>query len=177
MKLFKRCACVEPSRCRHPYWSAFKFQTRLFRRSTRTANYQLAERIATKRRAAVLEGREGLRQSKPVTLSQHIKAYVEHTAKTNRSSYKDRPVLNAFAASVGDRLITEVSPFHVERWKGQRAEQVSRSTVNRELNIVRGCFSRAVEWGRLGISPLRSVKPYRVDNVRVRVSHRRKSKH
>jgi integrase len=46
---------------------------------------------------------------------------------------------------------------------------VSQSTVNRELNIVRGCFSRAVEWGRLGLSPLRTVKAYRVDNVRLRI--------
>src|SRR6202163_221293 len=59
-----------------------------------------------------------------------------------------------FVSSVGDRPIAEVSAFHVERWKGQRAEQVKRSTVNRELNIVRGCFSRAVEWGRLAVSPL-----------------------
>jgi integrase len=53
--------------------------------------------------------------------------------------------------------------------KRARADEVSESTVNRELNIVRGCFSRAVEWGRLGLSPLRTVKAYRVDNVRLRI--------
>jgi len=41
--------------------------------------------------------------------------------------------------------------------------------VNRELNIIRGCFSRAVEWGRLAISPMRTVKTYNVDDSRVRV--------
>jgi integrase len=41
--------------------------------------------------------------------------------------------------------------------------------VNRELNIVRGCFSRAVEWGYVGRSPLRSVKAYRVDDGRLRI--------
>jgi integrase len=169
MNVFKRCKCADPSRCRHPLWYAFKFRGQLYRRTTRTANRQLAERIGTKHRAAILEGREGLRSTKPVKLSAHVKAYTEHTAKSNRSSYKDVDVLNRLVESVGDRLITDVSPFHIERWKSQRAENVSRSTVNRELNIVRGCFSRAVEWGRLGISPLRSVKPYRVDNVRVRV--------
>jgi len=95
--------------------------------------------------------------------------YVAHTAKTNRSSYKDQAVLDRFVASVSDRMMTDVSPFHVERWKRERADIVTQSTVNRELNIVRGCFSRAVEWGRLGVSPLRSVKAYRVDDVRFRV--------
>jgi integrase len=136
-----------------------------------TANRNLAERIASKRRVAVLEGREGLRQPKPVKLSEHVKAYIEHTEQTNRSApAKDQRVLDSFVASVGDRLITEVSAFHVERWKQQRAAIVSRSSVNRELNVVRGCFSRAVEWGRLGVSPLRSVKTYRVDDVRLRVA-------
>jgi integrase len=117
----------------------------------------------------VLEGKVGLRQKPPVKLSAHVKAYRAHTAKTNRTSYKDEAVLDRFVKSVGDRPITEVSPFHIERWKRERAEDVSQSTVNRELNIVRGCFSRAVEWDRLGSSPLRRVKAYRVDNVRLRV--------
>jgi integrase len=66
-------------------------------------------------------------------------------------------------------MLPEVSAFHVERWKQERADKVSRSSVNRELNIIRGCFSRAVEWGRVRLSPLRAVKPYRVDNIRLRV--------
>jgi integrase len=104
-----------------------------------------------------------------VKLSAHVKTYLAHTAKTNRTSYKDEAVLERLVKSIGDRPITEVSPFHLERWKRERAEQVSRSTVNRELNIVRGCFSRAVEWDRLSFSPMRRVKAYRVDNVRLRV--------
>jgi hypothetical protein len=41
--------------------------------------------------------------------------------------------------------------------------------VNRELNIVRGCFSRAVKWGRLAVSPLHAVQSYKVDDCRIRV--------
>ena len=37
---------------------------------------------------------------------------------------------------------------------------------------MRGCFSRAVEWGRCPSSPVANVKPYRVDNVRTRVLSR-----
>jgi integrase len=47
--------------------------------------------------------------------------------------------------------------------------KVSRSTVIRELNIIRGCFSRAVEWDRLSLSPMRRIKAYRVDDTRLRV--------
>jgi integrase len=142
---------------------------RQYRGSTRTANWQLAEKIAAKRRVEVLEAKEGWRSPKPVKLSAHVKTYVAHTEKTNRSFGKDQAVLDRFVASVGDRHLTEVSAFHIERWKRERSDEVSRSTVNRELNIVRGSFSRAVEWGHLSLSPLRIVKPYRVDDVRLRV--------
>jgi integrase len=169
MKVYKRCLCAEDAKCRHPFWYVFKLRGHRYRGSTRTANRQLAERNGGKRRTEALEQREGFRAPKPIKLSAHVRAYVEYTEKTNASSNKDTRVLDAFVASVGDRPITEVSAFHVERWKRARAEQVSLSTVNRELNIVRGCFSRAVEWGRLGLSPLRTVKPYRVDNVRLRI--------
>ena len=57
-------------------------------------------------------------------------------------------MLDRLVSSVSDRLLTEVSPFHIERWKRERADKVSQSTVNRELNIVRGCFSRAAELAR-----------------------------
>jgi integrase len=169
MKLYKRCDCSETAKCRHKFWYVFKLRGRRYRGSTFTANHQLADRIAHKRRTEALEHREGFRAPKPVKLSEHIKAYVAHTAKANVSSNKDQRVLDALVSSVGDRPISDVSPFHIERWKRTRADAVSLSSVNRELNIVRGCFSRAVEWGRLGLSPVRTVKPYRVDNVRLRV--------
>lgn len=169
MNLFKRYRCGDSSRCRHPFWFRFKLYRHRYRESTRTANRTLAERIAQKRRMEALEGKVGLRRARPVRLSEHVKAYVKHTAKTNTTSYKDRAVLDSLAASVGDRAIDEVSPFHIERWKQERSEDVSKSTVNRELNIIRGCFSRAVDWGRLSVSPLRTVKPYKVDDHRIRV--------
>jgi hypothetical protein len=169
MNVFKRCRCANRTKCRHAFWYEFRLHRQHHRGSTRTADRALARRIAIKRHAAALEGREGLQRLKSIRLSEHVKAYVAHTAKSNRTSYKDRAVLDTLIASIGDRRLDEISPFHIERWKQERAAEVSKSTVNRELNIIRGCFSRAVEWGRLGISPLRTVKHYKVDDCRIRV--------
>src|SRR5262245_4575413 len=153
MNLFKRCKCPDPAKCRCPLWYRFRLHGRQHRGTTNTAKRALAEGIAHKRRLEMIEKGEGFRRVKPVKLTEHVKAYVAHTAKTNRSSYKDQAVLDRFVASVGNRSIAEVSPFHVERWKQERAAIVTQSTVNRELNIVRGCFSRAVDWKRLSTSP------------------------
>ena len=169
MKLFKRCRCRGGARCGHPFWFRFWLDGREYRGSTRTANRILAERIGSKRRLGLLEGQEGVRRRRGPKLSRHIAAYTEWTAKTNRSSGKDPGVLAAFIALIGDRRLDEVSPFHIERWKSARVKEVSPATVNRALNIVRGCFSRAVEWGHLSVSPVKAVRPYHVENVRTRI--------
>jgi hypothetical protein len=88
---------------------------RLHRGSTHTARRILAQQIAEKRHVSAVEGREGFRRPAPVRLSDHVNAYVAHTAKKNISSYKDAAVLERFLASVGDRLISEVSAFHISR--------------------------------------------------------------
>jgi integrase len=130
----------------------------------------VADRIATRRKAAALEGREGAQRAKRVKLSDHIKAYTEWSEKTNRSAKnKDQRVLDGFRKFLGDYTLDAVKAFDVERWKSSRAKDVEKSTVNRELNVVRGCFSRAVEWGHLAASPLGKVKSYKVDNVQMRI--------
>ncbi len=167
MKLFRRCACR--SACDHPLWYRFRFGGREYRGSTHTDNRTLAQRIAARRQVETLEGREQVRRRRVLRLSAHIEAYTGWTAEHNRTSNKDPGVLAGFVACVGDKRLDQVAAFDVERWKIARVKAVSHATVNRELNIVRGCFSRAVEWGLIGRSPVAGVKPYRVDNVRVRV--------
>jgi len=170
MKLFKRCTCDGDGRCVHPYWYRFWLHRREHRGSTHTPNHDLAKRIAIKRQNEALETREKLRKPKAIKLSEHVKTYADWAEKTNRSALrKDRRVLTQFVATIGDRFLDEITAFHVERWKTLRAKDVAQSSVNRELNVIRGCLSRAVEWGRLIVSPMKSVKPYRVDNVRMRV--------
>lgn len=167
--LYKRCPCAESTKCGHPYWFCFEMHGRRYRRSTKTANLRLAEKTEIKAQNAVLEDANGLTKPKIVKLSTHVERYLAHTAKTNTTAYKDRAVLDRLQDIVGDRPLPDIRPFDLERWKTTRAEEVERTTVNRELNIVRGCFSRALDWGLLAVSPAKVVKNYKVDGARIRV--------
>lgn len=171
--LDKRCSCPDPSKCSHPYQYAFIIRGQRYRGSTRTNNLRTADRIATKRKADALDGQEGLAKKKPsMRLSLHIGAYCLHTAKENVTSEKDRPVLDKLMEITSDVRLNEVTSYHIERWKTARAGEVKKSTVNRELNVIRGCFSRAVDWGLLPVSPVVKVKNYKVDDQRTRVLSR-----
>ena len=107
--------------------------------------WTLQSRSASRRSAGAVAARDRL-GAQSVKLSEHIKSYVAYTAKTNRTGYKDADVLARLLTGVGDRRLSDISSFQLEKWRTARAKAVSPSTVNRELNIVRGCFSRAVEW-------------------------------
>lgn len=166
--LFKRCRCEDPSKCLHSYWYKFNVRGKHHRGTTKTANARLADRVATSRKAALIEEREGLTKIKPTRLSTQIDDYCEFTAKTNTTADKDRPVLERLQDVTGDRYLTEITGFQIETWKRDRSKEVSKSTVNRELNIIRGCFSRAVKWGRLLSTPLKDVANFDVDDHRIR---------
>ena len=115
--------------------------------------------IEAKRRTESLTGDQDIRRAPAPKLSVHVAAYTEWTQARNSTAGKDPDVLARFLAVVGDKRLDKVTTFDVEKWKTQRAKQVKKSTVNRELNIVRGCFSRAVDWDLLSKSPLARVKP------------------
>ena len=137
--------------------------------STHTANKTLAVQIQAEARIDAVAGRGHVNPGPSPRLSVHVEEYLEWTEARNSTSAKDPPVLARFLAAVGDRRLEGVTTFDVDKWKTLRARQVKKATVNRELNIVRGCFSRAVEWGRLNKSPVTEVKPFRIDNTRRRV--------
>lgn len=168
MALIKRCKHEDISKCRCAFWYIFELHGKRYSRSTRTANRQVAGRIEERRRIAVLDNKDEA-PKKVLLFSAHITDYVAHTKLHNRTAYKDQATLDRVLAIVVDRPLKDVSPFHIEKWKQQRANDVSKATVNRELNIVRGCFARAVEWERLPKSPLRTVKGYEIDDTRIRV--------
>lgn len=167
--LYKRCPCEDAGKCSHSWWYEFELHGRRYRSSTRTTNARTAARIETKAKTDALEESTGIAKPKIVRLSTHISDYCAHTKAANTTFYKDQAVLDRLQTSIGDRVLDAITGFQIEGWKRDRAKVVSRSTVNRELNIVRGCFSRAVDWGRLAKSPLADVKAFVVDDHRIRV--------
>jgi hypothetical protein len=168
MNLFKRCRCPESSKCRHPLWYRFRLNGREHRGSTRTANHHLAGRLANRKYNDVLEGRPVIGRN-TVKLSALARSYKAQIRKEHRTANKTERVLSQFVDFIGDRRAVEVSTFAIEKWKLARAQDVDKSTVNRELNVLKGFFRRAVAWKYLAASPATSIKKYRTDDSRIRV--------
>jgi integrase len=53
--------------------------------------------------------------------------------------------------------LTDISPLLIEEYKGLRLQTVRGSSVNRELSVLKHCFSQAVKWGLTDKNPTQGV--------------------
>lgn len=119
---------------------------------------------------AVIEANKPAAQ-KPITLGQFIREHYTPWAQANQKAAE--ATLAALEAVFGEmykRELRSVSAFDVERIKSNRLKAKRKpGTVNRDLDRIRGVFSRAVEWGFVDAHPLKAVKRAKgEDHSRVR---------
>jgi len=58
----------------------------------------------------------------------------------------------------GDSRLSEVTVKEIARFQAERATKVSPATVNRDLSVLKGMFTKAIEWGYALHNPVKRVK-------------------
>lgn len=111
-------------------------------------------------------------KARSLTLGEFIdKHYAPWTIAENKAG---KATVSALSALFKDRFyrkrLDEITGLQVEKFKADRLKAgIARSTVNRDLDRIRAVLSRAVEWGKLEVHPLRTVKRLKgADENRVR---------
>lgn len=187
MSLRKRCSrdvyldddtpnplhCATSPRCDHYWHYDFRVNGRRHRASTETADKHKARDIEAKERARILDGRHGIRRQPDITFRAFAKEYMQtHAIPNKRASTvaRDWELLKRLDRFVGASMLHEITSFTVEQFKAKRlAEGVKPNTVNRELMLMKGILSKAVEWKRLIVSPAAGSKPIRAAGQRTRI--------
>jgi len=68
-----------------------------------------------------------------------------------------------------DYQLSDINAWEIEKWRNKRlTDGVKPATTNRQINTIKGCLSRAVEWGAIDSHDLSKVKTLTVDNSKVR---------
>jgi integrase len=85
---------------------------------------------------------------------------MEYAKLHKRSWLRDEQMLKSLKAFFSkDRQIRELLASDIEGFKAQRRKQVSGSTVNRELALLKHMFNLAIDWDLFpGPNPVRRVK-------------------
>jgi len=65
-----------------------------------------------------------------------------------------------------------VTSLDIEKFKSQRAKEVSPATVNRALAVLKSMLNRAVTWGKVDSNPCKAVKKLQENNQRLRFLER-----
>jgi len=91
-----------------------------------------------------------------------IAEYLDN-CKTEHSSSNYRNETRVFSVIRKDwnlKFVHQATPEHIEKWRNKRVETVSKSTVNRELKMLKRFFSQSVDKGYISKSPAKAVRTY-----------------
>lgn len=130
----------------------------------------LAVNALRKRKLQLAENRFlDIKKQEKITLPEFSETYLQLHSKPNKRSWKsDIKRAKTLCSFFGNRYLYEIDSLLVDSFKAERAKMVSVATVNRELACLKHMFNKAIEWGKAEANPVRKVKLFKENNVRVR---------
>jgi integrase len=144
---------------------------------------RLAETVHRKRKVEIAEGKF-LDKRRPITTNFDVLAreFLTYAQANKRSWRRDEVSIRILTAVFGGKLLTEISPDAIERYKASRMASTSArggpprpATINRELACLKTMFNLAAK-GILHLpggvppeNPIRAVKFLDEKNIRDRV--------
>ena len=96
----------------------------------------------------------------------HGKWVEAHHKSDIKTSHRPRVVLK----ELGDTRLDKVTAWNIQTWRAQRLKKGrTGATVNRDVDTVKACLGKSVEWGIIKANPIASVKRVKSeDESRVR---------
>jgi integrase len=152
------------------WWISYYDQYRSrIQESAHSTNKREAEKLHALRKSEVLRG--VYRQPVRITLEEFGKRYMEYAKANKRSWLRDQQMLKPLTEFLGaDRQLSDITPPDIEGYKLHRRKQVSGSTVNRELALLKRMFNLAIDWDLyVASNPVRKVKFFQEFNTGRRV--------
>ncbi len=130
---------------------------------------RLAEQALTARKGEIAQGKFDLDriQSRPMFID-FAKTYLDYSEANKLSWKRDRTSIKALSREFGDKRLSQITPWLIEKYKRKRKKQVMPSTVNRELACLKHMYSMAIKWGDFDENPVKKVKFFRESNRRLR---------
>ncbi len=137
---------------------------------------KLAETVLGKRKLEVAEGKflNVVRKDK-VRFEDFAHQYLNIYSKQHKKSWKtDFYLLKDLERFFKGKYLYSITPKDIEQFKMERLKEtvgsknVSAATVNRQLDVLSAMLNKAVEWGNLQSSPMKSVRSLKVPPGRLR---------
>lgn len=149
------------------FWLDIRIKGKRIRRSLQTTKKPVALIRYNEKREELLAEYAG----EKVKFSDFCKKYIDWArssklASAPREEQRLRKIRDFFQG-VGIVYLDEITPYHIEQLKAELKERkLSRATINRYLQILRGLFYRAVDWEVYRKpNPLKKIRFYKKERT------------
>lgn len=143
------------------WWIDICHDKQRIKRSTGTADKKLADKIHTKVKAQLVEGKWfELDEERSRTLEDLAEKYLQErsTVKSPQSRERDKQILNHFLTFFGSCVLTDITPKRLNEYKNKRLGCVTGQTVKKELGVLKNAFNVAIkEWEWLKDNPVSRI--------------------
>ncbi|MCA9732110.1 site-specific integrase [candidate division KSB1 bacterium] len=145
-----------------PYWYyLYSVNGKRITGSTRTTRKKLARQIAEAKKIDFLRRQSDLPTKQPLSLQELCDDFLAWS-KANKITW-DRDVIftGPLLKFFGNRDISDIRSYDVEKFKAYRVKKVSPATVNKEVACLRRMYNLAIQWGKTTENPTKGVKKFR----------------
>ncbi len=87
-----------------------------------------------------------------------VPEYLKKHASHLRSYDFYEVICKKLVENFGDLYLHEIIRYHVESYQSKRSQEIGVCMVNREIAILKGVFTKAIDWGFLMKNPVKGVK-------------------
>ena len=110
----------------------------------------------------------GIRDGRrPILFQDMADLYLNNWSAQNKDHRTDNVRIGILNDFFQGKLLSDITPFMVEKFKSAKAKEVSKSTVNKYLSLGSQVFQKAKLWGKFnGINPFLEVARYRVPKAK-----------
>jgi len=101
------------------------------------------------------------------TFKEFVPEYLKNHASKTRSFKFYSIICNKLVGNFGEMYLDEITRYHIESYQSKRSQEVGVNMVNRELAILKGICTKAIDWGFLIKNPVKGIKLAR-EKARIR---------
>ena len=141
----------------------FYYEGKRYTEKVGKVSKSIAEEKLDIRRSEVIRG-EWKPKAVKISFDKFKEQYLEFSLanKKPRTATRDTVSLRPLQRFFGGKILSEINPFMVEKYKQKRKEDgVTVRTINIELACLRHMFNMAVKWGKAQKNPVREVKLFK----------------
>ncbi len=167
MRVYKRT--YPDGRKSQDYYYSFYHEGKQIRKRG-VSNKEETKNLGIAHKTALLRGDLGIEEKRRerVRFDDLADRFLDYSKSNKRSWKRDGVSINALRRAFSGKMIDEIKPGMIERYRDQRKRQITGSSVNRELACLKTMLNKAIFWELADENPMRGVKFLRENRQRSR---------